>query len=136
MDIMAMAKGAGVSESELKGKSLKEQIKIITKAANESAEKLEIENAKTYISNNEKLVPKLKDQLEKPIEIYVKKVAQKKSPTIVSVVGYNSVTKEVVVYFNDKFCGIKDNEIIKTVDEFVNIINTKKSKAKGKTVKK
>ena len=132
MDIKAMAKAAGVSESDLKGKSLKEQIKIISKAATANAEIIEFEEAKTYISNNEKLIPKLKDQLEKPIEIYVKKVAQKKSPTIVSVVGYNSATKELIVFFNDKLNGIKDSDIIKTVDEYQNIVNTKKTKETAK----
>ena len=135
MDIKAMAKLAGISENELKGKSAKEQIKLISKKMSDEQSKIEIEEAKTYISNYEKSIPKLITQFEKPIEIYVKKVGQKKSPTIVSIVGYNGTTKELVAFYNEKHCSIPETDLIKSNDELMGILNNKKPKKTRKETK-
>ena len=103
MNIKAMAKEAGISENELKGKSLGEQIKLITKRMNEEKSNMEMEQEKTYISNFEKKLPKFKEELGQPFEVYVRKVGQKKTPTPVPVIGYNSV-KDEVVFFSMKNC--------------------------------
>ena len=132
MDIKAMAKLAGVSEDELKGKTLGDQIKLITKKMNDEKDSIETENAKIYISNYEKQIPKLRDFLQKPIEIYVRSVGQRKTPTSVPVVGYNGLTKEFVVCYNEKLYSLKDSETLKTFDEFMNLLNTKKAKGTGK----
>jgi hypothetical protein len=131
MDIKTMI--AGISENELKGKSLDEQIKLVTKRMKEQKENMEIAEAKTVISNFEKKLPKLIDQLQEPFEIYVKSVGQKKTPTVVSVVGYNGFTKEVIVYLNGKNYPIKQSELVKSVEELANL---KTKKSTGGTTKK
>ena len=137
MDILAMAKLAGISESELKGQSVKDQIKLITKAMTENVAKVEVEEAKVYISNCQKQLPKLKENLSQTFEIYVKAVGQKKSPTVVPVVGYNATTKEVIVFYNEKLYPIKEANLITTIDDFAALINAEKSKnAKKKDEKK
>jgi len=136
MDIKAMAKLAGLPESELKGKTLSEQIKLISKKMNEEKENLEIEQGKVYISNFEKLLPKLKETLATPVEIYVKKIGQKKTPTPVPIIGYNSSKKEFIAYFNDKLYSIEDGDLIKSLDELMNSISSKKTKKNNTGTKK
>ena len=50
-DIMAMAKVAGISEDDLKGKSVKEQIKIMFQRLTEEQGEIAMESAKEYVSN-------------------------------------------------------------------------------------
>jgi len=133
MDIKAMAKAAGLTENDLKGKSLDEQIKLLTKKMKEEKDNIELESAKEYIDNYKNFIPKLKDYLNQSFEIYVKKVGQKKSPTIVRVIGYNFEQKTVVVIFNSKFYEIEDSDLIKTVDEF-QVLKTSKTKVKNTKV--
>jgi hypothetical protein len=142
MDIKAMAKAAGLSENELKGKSPKELIKILTSSLREQQEAIEIEAGKEYIGNYEKKLPKLIEVLKEPFEIYVKSVGQKKSPTPVKVVGYNKDDEEgknTVVYYNSKYHHVKDDELIKSIDELINLTRTKPKGNTGsgkKTTKK
>jgi len=136
MDIKAMAKLAGLSESDLKGKSLNEQIKLISKKMNDEKEKLEIEQGKIYISNFEKLLPKVKDTLATPVEIYVKKVGQKKTPSPVPIIGYNSSTKQFIAYVNEKLYSIEDGDLIKSIDELMNSISSKRTKKSETGTKK
>ena len=126
MNIKAMAKEAGISENELKGLSLKDQIKLITKKMVEEHDSLEMEQAKNYIFNFEKKLPKLTELLHESFEIYVKSVGQKKSPTVVPVVGYNGSTKEVIVFQNEKLYPINEKDLIKSMEELSELINTKK----------
>jgi hypothetical protein len=133
MDIKAMAKAAGLSESELKGKSLDEQIKLITKRMKEEKETLELESAKEFIDNYKNELPKVKGLLDQSFEIYVKKVGQRKSPTTVQVVGYNLNEKTVVVLNGDKLYQIEDGDLIKSMDD---LMNSKETKKKTGTVSK
>jgi hypothetical protein len=128
MDFKVMAKDAGLSENELNGKSLDEQIKLITQRMTEGKKVLETEAAKEYIDNYKTKFPKIKELLETPFEIYIKEVWQKKSSAVVQVVGYNSHTKSAVVIFSGKLYQIKDSDLIKSVEEW----NTDKPKAKRK----
>ena len=131
MDFKALAKAAGITEDELKGLSTKDQIKLITKKMKEEKENIEVEQSGIYISNFEKKLPKFKDSLDQPFEIYVKKVGQKKSPTPVTVIGYNVGKDELVALVNDKLYTIPDDDIVKSMDELMNLVNTKKSRATG-----
>jgi hypothetical protein len=136
MDIRAMAKAAGLTENELKGKSPKDLIKFLTSSLKEQQESIEIEAGKEYIGNYEKKLPKLIEALKEPFEVYVKEVGQKKSETIVKVVGYNKDDpdgKKTVVYYNSKYYQIKDDDLIKSIDELMTVIG---KKPKEKTVKK
>jgi hypothetical protein len=119
MDIRAMAKAAGLSESEFKGKSLDEQIKLISRKMKEEKQILETEQAREYIDNYKNQVPKLKNFLDTPFEIYVKKVGQRKTPAAVQVVGYNSNSKNLVVLFSGKLYQVEDGNLIKSPDELV-----------------
>ena len=131
MDFKALAKAAGISENELKGLSTKDQIRLITKKMYEEKQNIEIEQAEAYISNYEKKLPKFKEAFEQPLEIYVKKVGQKKSPTPVTIVGYNTAKGEVVAFVNEKLYSIPDWDLVKSMDELMNIVNTKKPRGTG-----
>ncbi len=128
MDYIAFAKTAGLTENDIKGKTVKQIIKLAAKKANENADKDELEEAKPYFSNYEKLLPRFKESIEKPFELYVKTVGQKKTPSIVPVIGYNSIGKEkgIVVFFNEKYYTISENNIIKSIEELAPLL--KKSK--------
>jgi hypothetical protein len=133
MDIKAMAKAAGLSDNELKGKSPKELIKLLTSSLREQQDVIEIEAGKEYIGNYEKKLPKLIEALKEPFEVYVKSVGQKKSPTTVKVVGYNKDDEEgkhTVVYYNSKYHQVKDDDLIKSIDELMNLT---RKKPKGNT---
>ena len=134
-DIKGMAKLAGLSETELRGKSLGEQIKLITQKMNEEKEALEIESVKELVDNYTKQVPKLKNAFETPFELYVKKVGQRKSPTSVPVVGYNHYTSSVIVLFGDKLYQIEDGDVVKSVDDFMVAKQNKKTKSGTKKKK-
>jgi hypothetical protein len=134
MDLKVMAKAAGLSENELKGKSLDEQIKLITKKMKEEKETLELESAKEYLDNYKEQVPPLKKLLEQSFEVYVKKVGQRKSPTTVQVVGYNPNEKTLIVLNGEKLYQIEDGDLVKSMDELQNLKETKP--VKGKTTKK
>ena len=133
MDIKAMVKAVGISENELVGLTLKDQIKLITKKMKDSEKELEIQAAKTYISNYEKLLPKVKELLKDSLEVYAKSVGQRKSPTSVKIVGYNNELDEYVVFHGNKNHSIKDSDLIKSTEELMDILNTKKPKGKKKT---
>jgi hypothetical protein len=136
MDIKAILKAAGISETEMNGKSLNDQIKLITKKMKDNQEELELEQAKTYISNYDKLIPKVKSSLEQSVEIYVKSVGQKKTPTVVPVVGYNAATKDIIVFLNEKLYSVKEEDLIKSLDDLSTLINNKKPKSASKGTKK
>jgi hypothetical protein len=128
MDIRAMAKAAGLSDNELKGKSKEELIKLLAGSLKEEQEAIKIEAEKEYIGNYEKKLPKVIEALKEPFEIYVKSVGQKKSPTPVKVVGYNKDDEEgkhTVVYYNSKYFQLKDDDLIKSIDELVNLTGKK-----------
>lgn len=128
-----MAKAAGLSDNELKGKSPKELIKLLTSSLREQQDVIEIEAGKEYIGNYEKKLPKLIEALKEPFEVYVKSVGQKKSPTTVKVVGYNKDDEEgkhTVVYYNSKYHQVKDDDLIKSIDELMNLT---RKKPKGNT---
>ena len=131
IDFNALAKAAGISENELKGLSTKEQIKLITRKMNEEKQNIELEQAGAYISNYEKKLPKFKEIFEEPFEIYVKKVGQKKSPTPVSVIGYNASKDEIVTIVNEKLYSVPDYDLVKSMDELMNLVNTRKPRGKG-----
>jgi hypothetical protein len=134
MDIKALAKAAGLSESDLNGKSLAEQIKLITRKMNEEKDFLELESAKRYLDAYEERVPQLEKLLDEPLEIYVKRVGQRKSPTTVQVVGYNPNNKSLIVLNGEKLYQIEDADLIKSIDELQNLREAKPPK--GKTAKK
>jgi hypothetical protein len=132
MDIRAMAKAAGLTENELKGKSAKELIKLLTSSLKEQEETIELEAGKEYIGNYEKKLPKLIESLKEPFEVYVKSIGQKKSPTPVKVIGYNKDDedgKNTVVYYNSKYYQVKDEDLIKSIDELMNLTGKKSNGA-------
>lgn len=116
VDLKAMAKAAGVSDEELKGKSLDEQISILSAALTNAKKELALEDEGEFISNSVKQLGKLKDDMKTPFEIWVSSVAQKKSRTKVPVVGYIPETSEFVVYYNNQLSPIKDDQIVKSVE--------------------
>ena len=126
MNIKAMAKEAGVSEDQLKGKSTAAQIKIITKAMKEAAENIDTENAKEFIENAKKL-SKITGVLDTAITIYAKNVGKSEKPKAVKLVGYFADESLFVVNDGVNFKKIKEADIIKTADEFKEA-NKKKSK--------
>jgi hypothetical protein len=142
MDIQAMAKAAGFSENEVKGKSKEELIKLVAGSLKEQQEAIKIEAEKEYIGNYEKKLPKLIEALKEPFEVYVKSVGQKKTPTPVKVIGYNKDDedgKKMVVYYNSKYHQVKDDDLIKSHDELMNLTRTKPKRNIGsgkKTTKK
>ena len=140
MDIRAMAKAAGLTENELKGKSPKELIKLLTSSLNEQQESIEIEAGKEYIGNYKNKLPNVIEALKEPFEVYVKEVGQKKNPTTVKVVGYNKDDpegKHTVVYYNSKYYQVKDDVLIKSIEELTNLTGKKpKEKTGKKTTKK
>jgi hypothetical protein len=139
MDIRAMAKAAGISDNELKGKSPKELIKLLTSSLKEQQETIEIEAGKEYIGNYEKKLPKLIEALKEPFDIYVKSVGQRKSPTPVKVVGYNKDDedgKNILLYYNSKYYPVKDDNLIKSIDELMNLTGKKPKGPGKKTAKK
>jgi hypothetical protein len=126
MDIKAMAKAAGLSENDLKGKSLNEQIKLITKKMNEEKEALEIESAREFIENYKNKVPKLISLMEQSFDIYVKKIGQRRTPINVPVVGYNPNDKKLIVLFGSKLYQIEDGDLIKSMGDLENSMTIKK----------
>jgi hypothetical protein len=139
MDIRAMAKAAGLSDNELKGKSKEELIKLLAGSLKEEQEAIKIEAGKEYIGNYEKKLPKLIEALKEPFDIYVKSVGQKKSPATVKVVGYNKDDgegKNIVVYYNSKYYQVKDDVLIKSLDELINLTGKKPKKSPGKKTTK
>lgn len=138
MDIRAMAKAAGLSDNELKGKSKEELIKLLAGSLKEEQEAIKIEAGKEYIGNYEKKLPKLIEALKEPFDIYVKSVGQKKSPATVKVVGYNDdgEEKNIVVYYNSKYYQVKDEVLIKSLDELINLTGKKLKKSPGKKTTK
>jgi hypothetical protein len=131
MDIKVMARAAGLSENDLKGKSLSEQIKLITKKMNDEKDNLELEVGKEYISNYQKKLSKLIDDSETPFEVYVKKIQQKKSLTLVKVIGSNKGGEkgDIVVYFNGKYSEVPEEDFVKSLDELQDLL-IKKPKTK------
>jgi len=136
MDIKAMARLAGISDDELKGLSVKEQIRLISKKMTEEQSSIETEGAKAYISNADKPMKELRDLLENPFEIYVRKVAQKKTPTIVPVIGYNSFEGEIIVFFNGKVQSVKGEDLVRSTDELMSILSAEKPPRKTTKKKK
>jgi hypothetical protein len=127
MDIKALAKAAGLSEADLKGKSPSEQIKLITKKMNEEKAALESESAREFIENYKDKVPKVIGALEQPFDIYVRKVGQRRSPLNVPVVGYNPNDKKLIVLFGNKLYQIEDGDLIKSMDDLAGSKTTMKS---------
>jgi hypothetical protein len=117
MDIKALAKAAGLSDIDLKGKSLDEQIRLITRKMNEEKEALEIESAREFIENYKNEVPKLINLMGRPFDIYVKKVGQRRTPVNVRVAGYNSNDKKLIVLFGNKLYQIEDDDLIKSISD-------------------
>jgi hypothetical protein len=139
MDIRAMARAAGLTDNELKGKSPKELIKLLTGSLKEQEKTIEIEAGKEYIGNYEKKLPKVIEALKEPFEVYVKSIGQKKSPTPVKVVGYNKDDPEgkyTVVYYNSKYYEVKDNDLVKSIDELMNLTDKKPKDKTGMAKRK
>jgi hypothetical protein len=111
-------KSLGLKPEDCKGKTEAEIMDLILLRASEqkesilaSQEKLLIENAKTQLS-------KLKEQFEKPFEIFAKTVGQKKSLTKVKVVGYNATNKTyIVITTGEKTFSMSENDVITSESE-------------------
>ncbi|MDR0502014.1 MAG: hypothetical protein LBH16_01705 [Treponema sp.] len=122
--------------AELKSKTIDEQIKFIKKVMPEEQEIIVKENAKEFIDNSKK-VSKIQNALENQIIILAKNVGKKTSASQVSVVGYISDKKLIIVLNNDKLYQIKEDDIITSADQIV--ISKSKKKAtpkKSETTKK
>jgi len=131
-DIMAMAKMAGISDDDLKGKSSRELIKIMFNRLDGELGEIEMESAKECVSNTDGPMSELKRKLEKPFEIYVKKVGQKKSPAVVPVVGYNASTGDTLVLFGGKIFSVGKDDMINSMEELAVLMEPGKGKAKRK----
>jgi hypothetical protein len=125
-NMIAFLKSFGVTEELLHSKDNKELVSLAVIRLNEVGDKIEAESDKVYIENMERRIPELKKLLAEPIEVYVKKVSQKKTPTVVKVIGFNPITKELIVYHNGKLAAIPDDDQIITIEE---LRDSKKAKA-------
>jgi len=122
--------------AELKSKTIDEQIKFIKKVMPEEQEIIVKENAKEFIDNSKK-VSKIQNALENQIIILAKNVGKKTSASQVSVVGYISDKKLIIVLNNDKLYQIKEDDIISSADQIVISKPKKKSTPKkSETTKK
>jgi hypothetical protein len=120
-------KDLGLKGDDFKDKSKLEIIDLISKKAAEKKQVIESEAEKELIENVNSKLPEVQKFFEKPFQIYVKEVGQKKKPSPVTVVGYIAETESVVVYFNDKLFQILENNLIKSADVLAEL-NAPKSK--------
>jgi Ribonuclease G/E len=133
---LGFAKQFGLSESDFKGKSPKEQEKTLDDAYTAFKKKKMLEVSKQYIDAGVAIIPKFKEVLSKPNSMYVKKVGQKKSATLVKTVGYIPEKDEIVVYMpeTDKTYRIRSEDTILTTEDLEKHREAgqrKKSKADG-----
>ena len=119
VDLNGMAKLAGLSEKDLSVPRA-ELIKLLAKKLKELEPTVEIEDAKGTIENAKKL-DEIKKVFTKPFDIYVKSVGAKMTSTIVQVVGYVPEISSFVVYRNENFYKVTDDEIIKSTAELEKI---------------
>ena len=128
MDILTVIKNK--YSDELAKMDIGKQIKFITKKMKEEESDITLENAKVYIANYEKKIPKLSDNLSQSFEIMAKEFGSVKTPTVVKVVGYNADNKKIIILSAGKLYQIDQSKMIKSVDD---IKTAKKTTAKKKT---
>jgi hypothetical protein len=116
-----IARLLGVPDSELEGKTNDEIIEITAKANDAVLTKAktqsELGGEAVFIDNYQKQLAKLKEDFKTPFEIWVAKIGAKETRTKVPVIGYNPETSEVIILYNKKHHAIKDNHVIKSLDE-------------------
>jgi hypothetical protein len=130
IDLSLVLKGLGLKESDMKGKSDREIVKLAYETLADKKDSIDIEAEKNTIEKANKQVEKLKEFFENPIEIYVKKVGQNKKPSIVRVIGYDTATSQIIVDHAGKCVKIPDGDFIKTTDELTRAKGEKKPKSK------
>jgi hypothetical protein len=126
---MNLAKTFGLKADDFKGKSPDEQRKILEAGFKKYNEAIAEKAEKQYFDNCANILPKVKELLEDPQFVYVKAVGQKKSPTTVTIVGYLSDKKELIVYLSStgKIYAIPESDIISTAEELKSIRGKKRT---------
>jgi hypothetical protein len=74
VNILELAKAAGLGENELKGKSQIEIMALVYFTLEKEKSVFEVEAEKSIIENGNKQVEKLKSFFKEPFEIFVRKV--------------------------------------------------------------
>jgi hypothetical protein len=133
MDIMAAVKNLDIPDSELKGKEEDEIFDIISNAAKKRKEERRIEKFRECIDNCEKKLPAFKKALNEPLTIAVKKIAQRKTPTYVDIVGYVRETEQCVAFFNGKLYAVPTGDIVTSKEQIEAAMKKPSKKSKKKT---
>jgi hypothetical protein len=114
-----LLKKAGISEEEIGKMSDTDIIDLLS--SKETKSKLrsmaETVNDDAFKQNLEKKLPELKELLDEPFELFVKKVGAKPSLTFVKIVGYISETSELISYHNGKLYAIKKGDQVNSLEE-------------------
>jgi hypothetical protein len=126
------SKDLGFTADDFKGKSKSEATELIIKRATAKKEAFESEAEKELIENIKSKLPELEKFFEKPFQIYVKEVGQRKKPTPVKVVGYIVENKSIIVSYNEKLYQIKNNDLIKSADMLTELRASKPKNSKAK----
>jgi hypothetical protein len=121
-------KNFGITEEYLRSKTGKELVSLTFNKMGEVEGNVEAEEEQIYIYNMENQVPELRKFLTNPIEVYVKKVRQKKTLTVVKVIGFNPITGDLVAYHKGKLASIPDDDQIITIQELNDCKRTKTKK--------
>ena len=98
---LEFAKTFGLSEKDFAGKNQKEQIKILDDAYANKKKDFELIGQSECFDNAEKVFPKIKESLSKPVLIFIKKKTKSGDKevlkeSIVQVVGFSSIGNKVL----------------------------------------
>jgi len=132
-----LAKTAEALGIDVKGKSDKEIMELISNAWEQEKSTIEQNAKQEFIDNAAKKLPDVKKQFEKPFEVWLEKVQNAKKPECLPVVGYNPKTSSVIVAKPVKGADGKTTyKIFQVEEKFVitsikrlNELNSKKPKA-------
>jgi hypothetical protein len=135
-----VAKTFGLKEEDFKGKSDQEQLKILDDGFLRYKSSLELQSQKAYFENAAKVLPKVRDALKFSTAVYVKQVGQKKTESIVEIVGYAAKEGKVLVVNPEssvfKVFQVDEKDIIPSIDELVRIREERKTNKRPKSAKK
>ena len=131
-----MAKTLGLKESDFNGKSNQEQLKILDEGFTKYKAAIEIQSQKAYFDNAVNVLSKVKELFKTPTSVYVKAVGQKKTESIVEIVGYSEKNKKVFVINPEslalKVFTVDESDIIKSGDELLKVKEERKARKKPK----
>jgi hypothetical protein len=129
LNLKALAAALKQSNPEFKGLSDAELIRLFNKTSKDELLELEDEELKEPVENYGKHLPKLKESIAKQsFELVTKRFAQKKSLTIVRIVGFIPETSELIAYYNGEISRIDDTELVKSEAELKKVREEEKAK--------